>query len=33
MSDADALGMNVAFGELSGGVFDWSAMRWKDRTA
>jgi hypothetical protein len=22
---------NIAFGELEGGEFDWSAMQWKER--
>jgi hypothetical protein len=32
LSDADALGMVVGCGELEGAIFDWDAMKWRERT-
>jgi hypothetical protein len=31
LSDADALGMVIAFGEISGAAFDWDRMQWRER--
>lgn len=32
LDDDTRAGWLIALGEVEGGVFDWGAMRWKDKT-